>query len=75
MCDARTMYQKAGRLTNASWPSFCASEHLTNKVCNPVELGLMVWKDSTLLGRSKVVRVRIVPTLLLLSENNAFKYS
>ena len=42
------MYQQAGRLINTLWPSFCASKHLTNKVGNPVEAGLLVWKDSTL---------------------------
>ena len=55
----RMTYQQAGRLTNASQPSFCASEHLTDKVGNPVEAGLMVWKDSTLPGRSRIYRVRI----------------
>ena len=59
ICDARTTYQQAGRLTDASQPSFCASEHLTNKVGNPVEVGLTVWKDLTLPSHSKVVRVRI----------------
>ena len=59
MCDARTMYRQAGRLTDASRPSFCASEHLTDKVGNPVEAGLTVWKDSTLPGCSKVFRVHI----------------
>ena len=42
ICDAWTMYQQAGRLTDASWPSFCASKHLTNKIGNPVEAALMV---------------------------------
>ena len=59
ICDVRTMYRQAYRLTDASRPSFCASEHLTNKVGNPVEAGPMVWKDSTLPGCSKVVRVHI----------------
>ena len=59
ICDARTTYRQAGRLTDASRPSFCASEHLTNKIGNPVEVGLTVWKDSTLPGRSKVFRARI----------------
>ena len=76
ICDVQTMYRQAGRLTDASWPSFCASEnltdkvgtsqpsfcaskHLTNKVGNPVEAGLKVWKDSTLLGSSKVFRACI----------------
>ena len=59
ICDMWTMYRQAGRLTDALWPSFCASEHLTDKVGNPVEVGLMVWKDSILLGHSKVFRVRI----------------
>ena len=53
------MYQQAGRLTNASQPSFSASEHLTDKVGNPVEVELTVWKDLTLPGHSKVVRARI----------------
>ena len=47
ICDARVTYQQAGRLTDASRPSFCASEHLTDKIGNPVEAGLMVWKDLT----------------------------
>ena len=59
ICDAQTMYWQAGRLTDASQPSFCASEHLTDKVGSPVEAGLMVWKDSTLLGCSKVFRAHI----------------
>ena len=59
ICDVQMTYQQAGRLTDASWPSFCASEHLTDKVGNLVEAGLTVWKDSTLLGHSKVFRVRI----------------
>ena len=59
ICDVRTMYRQAGRLTDASQPSFCASKHLTDKVGNPVETGLTVWKDSTLLGHSKVFRARI----------------
>ena len=54
ICDAWMMYQQAGRLTDASWPSFCASEHLTDKVGNPVEVGLTVWRDSTLPGCCKV---------------------
>ena len=60
ICDARTTYRQAGgRLTDASRPSFCAREHLTDKVGNPVEARLTVWKDSTLPGRSKVVRAHI----------------
>ena len=59
ICDAWMTYQQTGRLTNASQPSFSASEHLTDKVGNPVEAGLMVWKDSTLPGHSKVFRVCI----------------
>ena len=59
ICDAQMMYWQAGRLTDASWPSFCASEYLTDKVGNPVEAGLTVWKDLTLLGRSKVFRACI----------------
>ena len=59
ICDIRTMYRQAGRLTDASRPSFCASKHLTDKVGNPVEAGLTVWKDSTLPDRSKVFRARI----------------
>ena len=59
ICDTRMAYQQAGRLTDTSWPSFCASEHLTDKVGNHVEAGLMVWKDSTLPGRLKVFRVCI----------------
>ena len=59
ICDAWMMYRQVGRLTNASWPSFSASEHLTDKAGNPVEVGLTVWKDSTLPGRSKVFRARI----------------
>ena len=59
ICDMWMMYQQAGRLTDASQPFFCASEHLTNKVGNPVEAVLMVWKDSTLPGHSKVVRAYI----------------
>ena len=59
ICDAQMTYRQAGRLTDALQPSFCASEHLTDKVGNPVEAGLMVRKDSTLLGHSKVVRVHI----------------
>ena len=58
ICDAQMMYWPAGRLTDASRPSFCASEHLTNKVGNPGEAGLMVWKDLTLPGHSKVFRAR-----------------
>ena len=53
------MFWQAGRLTDALRPSFCASEHLTDKVGNPVEAGLMIWKDSTLLGHSKVFKARI----------------
>ena len=59
MCDAWMTYRQAGRLTDTLRPSFCASEHLTDKVGNPVEAGLMVWKDSTLLGHSKVFRAHI----------------
>ena len=59
ICDVQMTYQQAGRLTDTLWPSFCASEHLTNKVGSPVEAGLMVWKDSTLPGCSKVFRVHI----------------
>ena len=59
ICDAQTTYRQAGRLTDALQPSFYASEHLTDKVGNPVEAGLMVWKDSTLLGCSKVFRACI----------------
>ena len=59
ICDAWMMYRQAGRLTDTLQPSFCASEHLTNKVGNPVEVGLTVGKDSTLWGHSKVFRVCI----------------
>ena len=59
ICDVRMTYQQAGRLTDTLQPSFCASEHLTNKVGNPVEAGLMVWKDSSLPGHSKVFRACI----------------
>ena len=59
ICDVWMTYQQAGRLTDASQPSFCASEHLTDKVGNPVEAGLMVWKDLTLPGCSKVFRACI----------------
>ena len=59
ICDTWMTYRQAGRLTDTSWPSFCASEHLTDKVGNPVEAGLMVWKDSTPPGRSKVFRACI----------------
>ena len=52
-------YRQAGRLTDASRPSFCASKHLMDKVGNPVEAGLTVWEDSTLPGHSKVFRVHI----------------
>ena len=55
----RTMFWQAGRLIDALRPSFCASQHLTDKVGNPVEAGLMVWKDSTLLGHSKVFKACI----------------
>ena len=59
ICDAWTTYRQAGRLTDASRPSFCASEHLTDKVGNPVKAGLTVWQDLTLQGHSKVFRAHI----------------
>ena len=59
ICDAWMTYRQAGRLTNASQPSFSASKHLTDKVGNPVEAGLTVWKDSTLPGHSKVFGAHI----------------
>ena len=59
ICDAWMAYRQAGRLTDTSQPSFCASKHLTNKVGNPVEAGLTIWKDSTLLDHSKVARACI----------------
>ena len=68
ICDAWMTYRQAGRLTDALLPSFCASEHLTDKVGNPVEVGLTVWKDSTLPGHSKVFRAHMTCVYAITSK-------